>query len=377
MADMKIAFKQILDYFSDTTHHKDADTQHVSRDELLGTRSGMPAEAMDAATLVFQNPELYSEMTAVQSEGIFNDDELSLRDLYAIVRGTGYDGGDISPQMSRLNSLFESAAQARLDRQVREEAAAAAFERDVQTIVDNASELDESRSYEVRIKMRKDELGWDWDNELKATYETLTVDGRTYNSWQVGQVISSQSDNIGIITGESGFFDTYDVSVDQKKCTKAYSYRDAQGNNHAVADETVFAAAQKRLLENGKAVEFDSPDFHATYVMPSGFHPEDVVSRAPLKRHFVTLEIRNNSFSLSLTKQLRDDATKHRIEIEIPPDTGDSAVAFDQDINTANYFLTGRLSHMSGKVVSSRTEQDREYELLTLTDGRRIIAKKP
>lgn len=376
MDSIDIGLKQILEYFSDPTHHTDKDAQHISQDELFGTRGDLPNEAMGVVKLIYANRDAYYEMTEIQSEGIFNDGELSLRDLYAITRGTGYDKENIATQLALMkSSLFKIEAEQREQARIAE-AAQAKFESDVQKIVDEAVELDESRSYKVRIKMRKDDFGLDWKNELKATYENLVVDGRTYDKWRVGQVISSQSDPIGAMTGDSGWLTTYNVSVSSKTCTKEHSYRDASGNHHPIQDEKIYDEAKKQLVATGKVVEFESPDFYAAYVLPDGLKEADIVSREPLTRHFVTLKIQSNSFSLSLTKHMRNAATAHHIEIEIPPSAGEGAVEFEQGINGANYILSRRLSHMSGEIVSRRTETDQSYELLTLTDGRQIVAAK-
>jgi hypothetical protein len=102
--------KDLATYFSDPKNHKDEDKTHVSKEELASAAGKISREA-DQFINFLSNQSAYSNLTTVQNEGLFNDDQLSLRDMWASFRGTGYDGKPLSAESSktldRLGRLME------------------------------------------------------------------------------------------------------------------------------------------------------------------------------------------------------------------------------------------------------------------------------
>ncbi len=100
-------FSQIIDYFKDEKNHLDEDKYHISRDEFRSAVGKISDEADNYLVAVSQVRGNYERIRKLQSEGWFNDPQVSMRDMYAAKRGTGYDGESIDKTEI---SYIESAA---------------------------------------------------------------------------------------------------------------------------------------------------------------------------------------------------------------------------------------------------------------------------
>ncbi|MEI7941670.1 MAG: DUF4116 domain-containing protein [Candidatus Riflemargulisbacteria bacterium] len=88
------ASAQVLNYFKVAENHLDKDLTHISKAEVKaaaektqGTLGGdFLLSMMDSKT------KLYQVITKIETEGRFNDGEISMRDLNALARGTSYSG---------------------------------------------------------------------------------------------------------------------------------------------------------------------------------------------------------------------------------------------------------------------------------------------
>lgn len=339
-------------------HQLDRDAGHVSREELLAARAASPTAAAVIDTIE-NDRRLYDTLRGATREGWFNDGQLTLEDLTALTTGS-------TPQAkSAVGSLRASrnALQARR----------AEFERQV-VAVTQGQELYENFVFDVTLKMKKRELTLDLEkqlaNEAKATYQHVTVDGRTFAQWQVGTTLSTKFDAMQAFFGD-GSIGSYAVSVSNKQQTSEFGYRDTHGESHAVS-AAVYNEALRRLRASGRTSTVETPDFRASYVVDKPLTAADIASVAPLQRRFVTLEIANHSFSLDLLDHARDATTQHRIEIEVPP-TLQGGNAFRTGLNVPSILLGGRVSQMSGRVVSERTQTDASMVALHLNDGRTIV----
>lgn len=349
--------KDILAYVRVPGNQLDRDAEHVSLDELRRAKAASPAAAAVVDT-VENDQALYGTMRAVTREGWINDGQLSIGDLTALANGT-------QPAQRAIGALRSSSSALAARR--------AQFERDVVNVT-QGQELYENYVYDVTLKMKKREftldLGKQLENEAKATYQHVTVDGRTYNAWSVGTTLSSRFDYMQAFLGD-GSIGSYAVSVSDKKRSSEFGYRDARGTAHAITP-AVYAEATRRLRAANRISTVETPDFRATYVVDKPITAADVASVSPLQRRFVTLEIANRSFSLDLLDHLRDSTTQHRIEIEVPP-TLQGGNAFRTGLNVPSILLGGRVSQMSGRVVNDRTQTDNTMVSLRLNNGRTVI----
>ncbi len=103
---MRGAFGKISAYFSDPANHLDDDPLHVSSWEMMAAAGKLPAEADQLLAATASDERCYSSLDGLQDEGLTNDDEVSLRDLYAAERGTGYYGEGIDEQVERMADSF-------------------------------------------------------------------------------------------------------------------------------------------------------------------------------------------------------------------------------------------------------------------------------
>ncbi len=353
--------QDLATHFSAPASHRDRDHQHVSLDELRQTGAGLSAEARSVIDLVANERTAYDTMRGAVREGrFFGANQLSLRDLGALARPTEQGQRTIVENLRAMGT--------RLD------ARRAEHERAVGNIVENARDLYENHNFKVQLRMARSDVSLDFEQHLKnavsAQYRDITVDGRTFASWREGQTLSSRFDTLNLLFGDS--WNSYRVSVNRKTQSTEYAWRDAGGSSHPVADASVFAEAQRRLRAAGRLTTVETPDFRASYVVDTPLRREDVASHAQLTRRFVTMEIANHSFSLNLLDHARDATTSHRIEFEVPPALRGSD-QFNTGLNVPSALLGGRLTALTGRVVSQRTELDPSMLELTLRDGRKII----
>lgn len=100
MADLR--FAQIAAYFARPEHHRDDDRTNVSLDELAAARPHLPAAAQRVVDALLTDSGSRGAVRGLEREGRINDRQISLRDLYAMARGTSYSGGDNSAKRSTV-----------------------------------------------------------------------------------------------------------------------------------------------------------------------------------------------------------------------------------------------------------------------------------
>ncbi len=352
--------KDLATHFSAPANHRDRDPQHVSESELEQAGAGLSAEARAVIDLVANERGAYDAMRGAVREGrLFGDGQLSLRDLKALANPS-------EGQRSTVENLRGMATRLETRRAERERA--------ISSIVTNARDVYENHVFQVQLRMARSDLTLDLERHLKnaasAQFQDITVDGHTFAAWHEGQTLSSRFDALNFLIGDS--WATYRVTVNRKTQSTEYAWRDANGAAHAVTDPSVVAEAQRRLRAAGRLITVETPDFRASYVLDAPIRREDIASRSPLTRRFVTMEIANHSFSLNLLHHARDAMTSHRIEFEVPPALRGSD-EFNTGLNVPSALLGGRLTALTGRVVSQRTQQDESMLELTLRDGRKII----
>ena len=100
---------QIICYFEKNENHLDDDSKHISRKEFQSAIGKISDNADVILRAVVEDGDSYEHLKSCQSEGRFNDGEVSMRDMYAVRRGSGYKGEDISKQRTRLLNIIGSA----------------------------------------------------------------------------------------------------------------------------------------------------------------------------------------------------------------------------------------------------------------------------
>ena len=102
-------FSQIVAYFAQPGCHTDEDKKHISKDEFRDAIGKISPEADAFLNVIVNSKDGYTHLMAIQNEGwrgFKNDTEVSLRDLYAARRGTGYNGDEINKELRDLRLDF-------------------------------------------------------------------------------------------------------------------------------------------------------------------------------------------------------------------------------------------------------------------------------
>ncbi|MFA5104582.1 MAG: hypothetical protein WC527_05350 [Candidatus Margulisiibacteriota bacterium] len=103
------AIDGVIKYFENPSNHLDDDKRHVSKKELLSAREKVSAEAVSSIEAMSTDFDpIYLQISRLQKEGAKNDKEISMRDLYALRRGTGYHKEDILAQTSLITSEIDA-----------------------------------------------------------------------------------------------------------------------------------------------------------------------------------------------------------------------------------------------------------------------------
>lgn len=107
---------EIIEHFENAENHLDGNLTHVSMEELSAAVGEISYDAdlvlesmIDPSTRIFVRNDIYRDMRRLQTEGRKNDPNLSMRDLYAFRRGTGYFGEPL-PFLEELKAKIEENA---------------------------------------------------------------------------------------------------------------------------------------------------------------------------------------------------------------------------------------------------------------------------
>lgn len=242
-----------------------------------------------------------------------------------------------------------------------------------------ATDLKEDQVHSIELKFKKSSFTLDpWkhlDNELKAETQTMLVGERQYDKYKVGQELSSKDDWAGFLF--HGELATYHVSVAGKHIDNSYSWVDKSGTTHPLT-KAEHDALGAEFQHHGKFLQrVPYSDATHTYIMKSPLNPSDVVQREPMHRYFMDVEVKNSSFTPSISKMLRNSLNTHKIEIEVPREQYlKSDRAWKPHLNVGSLLVGGRLSQMEGDIKRKWQETDPNFEEVTTKDGRRLIVAK-
>jgi len=250
---------------------------------------------------------------------------------------------------------------------------------DVSNILKSGVELREERLYLVELDFRKSELTLDpmrmLKNNAAATQQTLIVDERTFDSYKVDQELSSKFDTWGLLS--DGGLASYKVTVRSKQIERQYFWVSNEGIQEEM-NEARYKEALRELKEQDRSllvVPFAGVD--RTYVLDRPLADYGITTCDPLQRYFVTILVKNESFSLDLTKYLRNAATSHELTLEVPKQVYDQierdGQAWEPKVNKISLLLKGRISELRGTVIKRWTETDVGYRLAHTQSGRDFI----
>ena len=250
---------------------------------------------------------------------------------------------------------------------------------DYSTIVDNATELRQENLYLVTLKFKKNEFTLDLSkqlkNELAAEYKTIIVSEESFNSYTIGQEISSVSDTWGFVF--NGEFASYSISVSEKNVVGQYFWNDTNNHETEITSSEYEGSLQDLKSKEISLLTVPYSGITITYVLDKPLSEYTIISRQDLNRYFITVKVENTTFTLDLTKQIRNAANTHEITLEVTESvyttTGD---VWNSEVSEGSLIFKGHLSSLSGTVINRWTTVDPQYEIVTTEEGKQFIVHK-
>lgn len=256
-----------------------------------------------------------------------------------------------------------------------------AHEELLNSVIDDTQEFIEWSRYYVSLNFKKTSYTLDLDkhldNWLSSKEETIEVSEQTSNSMREGETLSSKFDWVGSLLEEDAPLSSYSVSVG-KKSTQIQYIRVSKSLGKPVMmtpeefRETLSAARKKK---SDFIVESRFNGTGRFLVLEKALSDTKLAYSEPLKRYFVTLEIKNVTYTLDLIKHLRNSMLGHEIEIEVSEDQYNNSGEFWKPHFGFSPLVTGFFSQVRGKVVNRRMAIDRDYSLAITTTGEKIVLR--
>jgi hypothetical protein len=250
---------------------------------------------------------------------------------------------------------------------------------DVVAVLANATELREEKLFLVTLKFEKEQFTLDlWahaKNAMAAESRTLIVGEKTFNEYQIGQKVSSKGDGWGFVF--NGEIAEYVVRPTDKKIESQYFWSDRSGTQTEISKEQ-YDEAMQQLRSRGRQL-FTVPfaGVARTYVLEKPLAEYQFVDRKPLNRYFVNIRVENSTFTLDLTKHIRNAANTHDITLEVPREAYEKTNdAWNAQLSTGSLIVKGRLSELRGKVTKKWSEVDNGYQLVKTSDGQQFVIPK-
>lgn len=247
---------------------------------------------------------------------------------------------------------------------------------DVSVILANATELREEKLFLVTLKFEKEQFTLDlWEhakNAMAAESRTLIVGEQTFNEYQIGQKVSSKGDGWGFVF--NGEIAEYVVRPTKKKVESQYFWVDRSGTQTETSKEQYDEATQQLRSDGRQLLTVPFAGVARTYVLEKPLAEYQFVDRQPLNRYFVNIRVENSTFTLDLTKHIRNAANTHDITLEVPREvyekTGD---VWNAQLSAGSFIVKGRLSELRGKVTKKWSEMDNGYQLVKTDDGQQFV----
>ena len=244
---------------------------------------------------------------------------------------------------------------------------------DVSAIMNNAVELREERLYLVTLKFKKDEftldLGTVLANEASAEQRTVIVGEQTFNQYEVGKTISSKEDVWG--------FADYTITPVEKNVNSQFFWADHNGSQKEISREEYDLAVGQLRASGRELLTVPYAGVVRTSVLEKPLSEYQFVSRQPLYRYFIKVEVKSETLTLDLIKSLRNEANAHQIIIEVPKEIFDKTGDFwEPQMSTGSFFFKGHISELRGRIIEKWSSVDEKYILAETADGQQFIVPK-
>ncbi len=329
--------------------------KHLSKDELDAYKRNFPALSSDRKKIdvLEDNYDEIEYLTKDPGFHFFKHHGIKPSDMQVLNSKSESD-----PLVNKINSGFA--------------------DRDYERASSKAIELTQDNTYVVELAMGKTSYTLDplehLSNLAQREYKTTIVDKNQYDAYRVGERLSTQSDWVNFFS--DGTFHDYWVSVNDKHVEQAFSWTDEKQRVHPISSDA-YKALKSEIYAKGKTT-FDVPyqGSEHTYISDRPLSEMNIVSREPLQRHFLQLDVGNNTFSFNLTRQLRNLTTRHHLQLEVPEDVYEKSVAgWNPSLNNGSLWF-GKLHVMTSDIKKRWTELDPSYEKVTTAEGRNFIVEK-
>ena len=249
---------------------------------------------------------------------------------------------------------------------------------DVSAVLANATELREEKLFLVTLKFEKEQFTLDpWahaKNAMAAESRTLIVGEQTFSEYQIGRKVSSKGDGWGFVF--NGEIAEYVVCPTEKKIVSQYFWTDRNGKQSELSKEQYDVATQQLRSSGRQLLTVPFAGVARTYVLERPLAEYQFVDRQPLRRYFVTVRVENSTFTLDLTKQIRNAANTHNITLEVSSEVYEKTGAADswpRQLSTGSLILKGHLSQLCGRVTKKWSEVDIDHQLAKTADGQQFI----
>jgi len=303
MINFNTALCDIRNYFIVPENHSDGTTKFVSKTELIEGKGEISPEADKVIEAIIYNNNNYKLLSQIQGEyikGTLNSSEVSLRDLYAICRGTGYKGEDISAEINSFNLATQKTLSA-ID------SATAKLEK----IIDDIQELREYTNYQLTIRFDKNEeepvgLLTSIISSLicPAPTITLSVSKKTYQEWKPGTLLPTEH---ALFTKPK-----YNISISSNQEYHFYSYLDKDNIEHPISKDLYICAQENLPKGNLDLFEITGNDFKRFLVI----NPKNLEKNYSHTNYYISIEQTFSSDEQKLLEYLSKDL--HVLSIEIP-----------------------------------------------------------
>ncbi len=251
---------------------------------------------------------------------------------------------------------------------------------DVSVILANATELREEKIFLVTLKFKKEQFTLDlWKhakNEIAAEKRTIVVGEKTFNEYQIGDKISKKGDGWGFVF--NGEISEYVIYPTEKRVESQYFWKDERdGNQKEINKEQYDEVIHQLHSANRQLLTVPFSGIVQTYILKKPLAEYQFVEHQPLVRYFVAVRIENQTFTLSLSKLIRNAANTHTITLEVPKSVYEkTGEVWDVKLSTGSFIMKGRLSELHGKVIKKWTETDASYQIANTADSQQFIIRK-
>jgi len=250
---------------------------------------------------------------------------------------------------------------------------------DVSGILENAIELREEKLHFVTLEFKKEQFTLDpfemIANEASAEHRVLMVGERTYDQYEVGKTISSQGDTLGFLF--NGELSAYVIRPIKKEMLSQYFWVAMNGTQSEISKEQ-YSEVMQQLKDKGRQLlTVPYSGSVSTAILEKPLEQYGILHKEPMSRYFMTIEVKSETFTLSVVKMLRNEANAQKITIEVPKEVFDkTGDAWDPQLSGGSLVFKGHISELRGRVIKKWQEKDEAYILIKTKEGREFVSTK-